>query len=83
LDTPKLNCWTCWWMYWRKASLDHLLINMMVNTGIPDKYIAIVAPTCLPCSYPRTSSPMKWTTVQRWSSSIFQVTCLSLPLTSL
>jgi hypothetical protein len=31
-------------MYWRKASLDHLPINMMVNTGIPDQYIAIAAP---------------------------------------
>jgi hypothetical protein len=43
LDTPKLNCWTCQWMYKRKASLGNLQINMMVNFGIPEKYIAIAA----------------------------------------
>jgi hypothetical protein len=75
-------------MYWRKVALDHLPNNMMVNTGIPDKYIAIAAPDLIEwvpillVLYPRMSLPMKWTTAQRQSSNIFEVTCLSLPLVS-
>jgi hypothetical protein len=89
LDTPKLNCWTCGWMYKRKASLKNLPINMMVNTGIPDKYIAIAAvdlmewvPILL-ALYARTSLSTKQTTAQRQSSNIFEVTCLNVPLKSL
>jgi len=31
--TPELNSCTCQWMYQRNASLDHLPISMLVNTG--------------------------------------------------
>ena len=30
LETPLLNYWTAFWMYRRKASLDHLPIIMIV-----------------------------------------------------
>jgi hypothetical protein len=54
---------TCLRMYLRKASLDHLPNNMIVNTGTCAKYMAIAAPLlaeCKPISFavkPSESSP--------------------------
>jgi hypothetical protein len=55
-------------MYQKNASLDYLLINMVVNAGIPDKYIAITAPDLMKwvpillTLYMRMPLPMKQTT---------------------
>lgn len=42
--TPVLNSFSCFLMYLRNASLDHLLRSMIVNTGTPSRYIAIAVP---------------------------------------
>jgi hypothetical protein len=42
--TPELNSLTCFLMYLRKALLDHLPNSIILNTGIPARYIAIAAP---------------------------------------
>jgi len=36
---PLLNSCTCLWMYCRKASLDHLLINVIIKSGTCKRYI--------------------------------------------
>jgi hypothetical protein len=38
------NCSTCFLMYCKNASLDHLPMSMMVYTGTPAWYISIAAP---------------------------------------
>jgi len=60
---PLLNSLTCLRMYRRKASLDHLPNNIMVNTGTCARYTAMAAllhAECDPISFaekPRMSSP--------------------------
>jgi len=66
-----LNSFTCFRIYRRKASLDHLHSSMMVNTGTWAKYIAIAAPLlaewrpiCLDVN-PRESRPKEVTAKRR------------------
>ncbi len=39
-----LNSFTCFLMYRKNASLDHLPRSIMVNTGTPERYMVMAAP---------------------------------------
>jgi hypothetical protein len=41
---PVVTSCTCFLMYHWKLSLDHLLNNIIVKTGIPAKYMVMAAP---------------------------------------
>jgi hypothetical protein len=43
-EIPLLNSFTCFQMYCKKASLDHLPNNMILKTGTPARYIAMAEP---------------------------------------
>ncbi len=66
-EMPKLNSWTCFLMYFRKARLDQRPISMIEKTGTPARYMAIAAPDRIECvptserSIPSFVSPMATT----------------------
>ncbi len=41
---PCKNTCTCFWMYFRKAMLDHCPISMIEKIGTPARYMAIAVP---------------------------------------
>ena len=48
-EMPKLNSWTCFLMYFRKARLDHCPISMIEKIGTPARYMAIAALDQIEC----------------------------------
>ncbi len=48
-EMMKLNSWTCFLMYFRKARLNHCPISMIEKIGTPARYMAIAAPDWIKC----------------------------------
>ena len=87
VETLCENCSTCFLIYRRNASLNHLPIIMMVKVGTLARYIAMADPDLIECvpistgSKPKSSFPTRWPADCNFIQTVLDVMVRSLPLT--